>query len=69
MTWKWPQLTDHDGGEAVRGVEGALPPAVLRPAGQREVSQVLKGAFKIEVSIRKVIFISAKGGSRHPPTK
>lgn len=35
-------LTNHDGGEALRRVEGALGPAVLGLTGQREVSQVLR---------------------------
>lgn len=39
---KWAQLTNHDGGEALRGVVGALRPAVFRSAAQREVGQVLR---------------------------
>lgn len=35
-------LTNHDGGEALRGVVGTLGPAVLGLTGQREVCQVLQ---------------------------
>lgn len=36
-------LTNHDSGEALQRVEGALGPAVLGLTGQREVCQVLQG--------------------------
>lgn len=49
MTQKWPQLTNHDSSKALRGVKGALSPAIFSSTIQREVSEVLKEEIQFQL--------------------